>query len=141
MKALLVISCILVVSSAFRPSKVTVAIAGRCSRVERKTFDNEFQCRNPNSRNQLRRSNMKLFTYQLSDDNKKSKDDVKDLIHISTSSPLLERVRRGLARIADIVPKPILMTVVTVASGLLFFELSKTLMLLALPVIVILGRK
>lgn len=84
---------------------------------------------------------MKLFTYQLSDDNKKSKDDVKDLIHISTSSPLLERVRRGLARIADIVPKPILMTVVTVASGLLFFELSKTLMLLALPVIVILGRK
>ena len=65
----------------------------------------------------------------------------KDLIHVSSSSPLLERVQRGIARLAQIIPKPILVTVVAVTSGLLFFELSKTLMLLAIPVIVVLGER
>ena len=55
-------------------------------------------------------------------------------------APLFERVQRGLARIIEIVPKPILVAVVAVVSGFLFFELSKTLLLLSLPVVVVLGK-
>ena len=84
---------------------------------------------------------MTLFSSLPSADNDDPGGYNKELIRVSSSSPLLERVQRGLARIAQIIPKPILVTVVAVTSGILFFELSKTLMLLAIPIIVVLGER
>ena len=59
---------------------------------------------------------------------------------VSSSSTAFERVQRGLARLSKAVPKTVILTVVAVASGLIFFELTKTLLLLALPVIAVLGK-
>ena len=59
---------------------------------------------------------------------------------VSSSSSAFERVQRGLARLSKAVPKTVILTVVAVASGLIFFELTKTLLLLALPVIAVLGK-
>lgn len=59
---------------------------------------------------------------------------------VSSSSSAFERVQRGLARLSKSVPKTVILTVVAVASGLIFFELTKTLLMLALPVIAVLGK-
>jgi enoyl-[acyl-carrier-protein] reductase (NADH) len=74
-------------------------------------------------------------------------DDVSDEINIKSnsieavsSSPIFERVQRGLARLTEIIPKPIRLAVVAVASSLLLFELSKTLLFLAVPIIAVLGE-
>jgi hypothetical protein len=74
-------------------------------------------------------------------------DDVSDEIKIKSnsieavsSSPIFERVQRGLARLTEIIPKPIRLAVVAVASSLLLFELSKTLLFLAVPIIAVLGE-
>ena len=61
-------------------------------------------------------------------------------IETVSSSPIFERVQRGLARLTEIIPKPIRLAVVAVASSLLLFELSKTLLFLAVPIIAVLGK-
>jgi hypothetical protein len=59
----------------------------------------------------------------------------------STSTALspLEKVQQGFLALTENIPKPILMTLIAVASGLFFFELSKAILLLSLPIILILG--
>jgi hypothetical protein len=59
----------------------------------------------------------------------------------STSTALspLEKVQQGFLALTENIPKPVLVTVIAVASGLFFFELSKAILLLSLPIILILG--
>ena len=62
-------------------------------------------------------------------------------IETVSSSQIFDRVQKGLARLTEIIPKPIRVAVVAVASGLLLFELSKTLLFLAVPIIAVLGER
>ena len=145
MIVLLIMSCMFMQGNTFKsatlvPSKM-VSVTGRPSRFQSRTPGADYQVSEAQMMNQLRRSHMILFSNLPSADKDNMGGYNKDLIHVSSSSPLLERVQRGIARLAQIIPKPILVTVVAVTSGLLFFELSKTLMLLAIPVIVVLGER
>lgn len=63
-----------------------------------------------------------------------------DTVRDIPSSPIFERVQRSLARLTEIIPRPVTLAVVAVASSLLLFELSKTLLFLAVPVIAVLGK-
>lgn len=85
------------------------------------------------------KSNTVLYSAVLSND-VRVKNIAIDSIRDLPPNAILERVQRGLARLTENIPRPILITVVAVASGLLFFELSKALLLLALPVIAVLGK-
>ena len=140
----LIVSCLFMFGNTFQltvTSNKMASATGRYSRFQTKTPAADYQISEPQLMNQLRRSHMTLFSSLPSADNDDPGGYNKELIRVSSSSPLLERVQRGLARIAQIIPKPILVTVVAVTSGILFFELSKTLMLLAIPIIVVLGER
>lgn len=63
-----------------------------------------------------------------------------DSVRTISPSPIFERLQKSLARLTEVVPRPITLAVVAVASSLLLFELSKTLLFLAVPVIAVLGK-
>lgn len=81
-------------------------------------------------------SSIKLFMDEVSDETRIKGNSIETV----SSSPIFERVQRGLARLTEIIPKPIRLAVVAVASSLLLFELSKTLLFLAVPIIAVLGK-
>jgi hypothetical protein len=88
----------------------------------------------------IRKSIAVLYSTELSNDVKVETTAI-DSIRELPPNPILERVQKGLARLTENIPRPVLITVVAVASGLLFFELSKALLILALPIIAVLGKK
>ena len=81
-------------------------------------------------------TSIKLFIDEVSDETRIKGNSIETV----SSSPIFERVQRGLARLTEIIPKPIRLAVVAVASSLLLFELSKTLLFLAVPIIAVLGK-
>jgi hypothetical protein len=87
----------------------------------------------------IRKSSAVLCSAELSNEVKVEITGI-DSIRELPPNPILERVQKGLARLTENVPRPVLITVVAVASGLLFFELSKALLILALPIIAVLGK-
>ena len=82
------------------------------------------------------KSSIKLFIDEVSDETRIKGNSIETV----SSSPIFERVQRGLAGLTEIIPKPIRLAVVAVASSLLLFELSKTLLFLAVPIIAVLGK-
>ena len=138
MLSITVIGCILVLGNALRSSLTDSSIVSR-GRCQIRSQGHVIGWGNSLVQKDERCA-IPLFAGLSSDEfaDKNTKLDVADVTQVP-SRRLFERVQRGLAKLTEIVPKPILITVVAVASGLLFFELSKTLMLLALPVIVVLG--
>ena len=52
---------------------------------------------------------------------------------------LIQSLQGGLARVLDVVPKPILYAVTAVVSGLLFFEMSRFVTVFSVPVLLVLG--
>jgi hypothetical protein len=87
----------------------------------------------------IRKSTAVLYSTELSNEVKAEITGI-DSIRELPPNPILERVQKGLARLTESIPRPVLITVVAVASGLLFFELSKALLILALPIIAVLGK-
>ena len=52
---------------------------------------------------------------------------------------LIQSLQGGLARVLEVVPKPILYAVTAVVSGLLFFEMSRFVTVFSIPVLLMLG--
>ena len=52
---------------------------------------------------------------------------------------LIQSLQGGLARVLEVVPKPILYAITAVVSGLLFFEMSRFVSVFSVPVLLVLG--
>lgn len=102
------------------------------------------RCQRSFNLNSLVETNKKESTAKSLSDEVSDETGVKgnsiDTVRDIPSSPIFERVQRSLARLTEIVPRPVTLAVVAVASSLLLFELSKTLLFLAVPVIAVLGK-
>jgi hypothetical protein len=122
----------IVISKAYQPS------SRFCKPTTTRSYQRSFNL------NSLVETNKKELTAKsLSDevsDETGAKGNSIDTVRDIPSSPIFERVQRSLARLTEIVPRPVTLAVVAVASSLLLFELSKTLLFLAVPVIAVLGN-
>ena len=122
---------VIAVSTAYQPSSTfcklnTVHRYQRCINL------------NAHSESNAKESNAKSLSDEVSDVTRvkgSSIDTVRDI----SPSPIFERLQKSLARLSEVVPRPITLAIVAVASSLLFFELSKTFLFLAVPVIAVLG--
>ena len=83
---------------------------------------------------------LKPYYNEINEENKILGKNIETVSSSVPTFPMLERVSRGLARLTEIIPKNIRLAVVAVASSLLLFELSKTLLFLAVPIIAVLGK-
>ena len=54
---------------------------------------------------------------------------------------LIKSLQGGLARVFEVVPKPLLYAITAVVSGLLFFEMSRFVALFSVPVLIVLGAR
>jgi len=52
---------------------------------------------------------------------------------------LIQSLQGGLARVLEVVPKPVLYAITAVVSGLLFFEMSRFVSVFSVPVLLVLG--
>ena len=54
---------------------------------------------------------------------------------------LIKSLQGGLARVLEVVPKPLLYAITAVVSGMLFFEMSRFVALFSVPVLIVLGAR
>ena len=121
---------LIVVSRAYQPSFRV------CKVVSASRFQRSVSLKVQAESTAATESSITLFSDDVSDEIKINRNSIEAV----SSSPIFERVQKGLARLTEIIPKPIRLAVVAVASSLLLFELSKTLLFLAVPIIAVLGE-
>jgi hypothetical protein len=121
---------LLVVTRAYKPSSRV------CKVVNANKYQRRVSLKVQAESTAALESSITLFSDDVSDEIKIKSNSIEAV----SSSPIFERVQRGLARLTEIIPKPIRLAVVAVASSLLLFELSKTLLFLAVPIIAVLGE-
>ena len=54
---------------------------------------------------------------------------------------LIKSLQGGLARVFEVVPRPLLYAITAVVSGMLFFEMSRFVALFSVPVLIVLGAR
>ena len=54
---------------------------------------------------------------------------------------LIKSLQGGLARVFEVVPKPLLYALTAVVSGMLFFEMSRFVAVFSIPVLIVLGAR
>jgi len=77
--------------------------------------------------------------------------DVEVVVQSDTSVPssgsavnrlaLIKSLQGGLARVFEVVPRPLLYAITAVVSGMLFFEMSRFVALFSVPVLIVLGAR
>ena len=123
---------VIVLSTAYQPSSrlcklIIVRRYQRCFHLNVKVESNAVE------------SMANSLSDEVSDGNRVKGNSI-DSVRTISPSPIFERLQKSLARLTEVVPRPITLAVVAVASSLLLFELSKTLLFLAVPVIAVLGK-
>lgn len=121
---------LIVVSRAYQPSFRVCKVVSACR------YQRSISLKAQAESTAALESSITLFSDDVTDEMKIKSNSIEAV----SSSPIFERVQRGLARLTEIIPKPIRLAVVAVASSLLLFELSKTLLFLAVPIIAVLGE-